>query len=734
MTHSVQPAANIETPDRTVDSMEHDGFDHGREEACGSADVAPEQAQLLPNDFPLRSDLVLHDQETERYQVLEDLSKNAFYRLGRNESCFVSHLMKSGDAEAAFQSVSTGPTDERETMSRKQANRLCSWLLITGLTELKYEGKLASPPAKKSILVTPFFAKLPLLNPDKLLTRLAPKINWAVSWHASLVGLCIALFAVLLTTGRWSEFYASYDNLFTSWRWISLLAIWCGLKVLHELFHAATCKRYGGTVPVAGVAFILLMPIAFVDVTSCWRFPARWQRLHVTLAGVIGELFIAGVALIAWNLTSSLVWQQVAADVVLLASVSSLVFNLNPLLKFDGYYALSDATGVDNLYDYGHRYSRYWVDRYLLGLREKQPDMPRGHGNWVKTFGLMAAVWRVLTLIALTCAAATIFHGAGVAIATAGAIVFFVRPLVNQLVRIWKMWREDKLLVGRFAVRMGLIAGVLTALLFGLPTELRRTVPAIVEYDPPAVVRAPIEGFIESVLVNDGELVEAGQLLLTMRNDNLAIQLSAARKELVQIEQEVRAAQWNRDSTLFGDAQSRQIAVRQLVDELVRRAKELEVRAPTAGRVVSRNLQTLQGTYIREGVELAAVGNEFKKRVKISLGFHESSQMDRWQAELVRISLTGQPSILRKVDLIESRASNAPPDPALCAPSGGSLPVLQNEQGEYVLSEPRLNAFVSLDESTSSSVRCGQRCWVRLGCHNQSIGSWLISCIEIGCL
>ena len=161
----------------------------------------------------------------------------------------------------------------------------------------------------------------------------------------------------------------------------------------------------------AGIALFAFMPVAYVDVSSCWRFASRWQRIHVTLAGVASELTLAGCAMILWGYTESLVVRQMMADIILLVFVSSLLFNLNPLLKFDGYFLLSDFSRVPNLYQVGQQYARYFGMRYFLGVVQETPSADGTSAIWVRAYGLLAAVWRFITVMGILGGVAVLLEG-----------------------------------------------------------------------------------------------------------------------------------------------------------------------------------------------------------------------------------------------------------------------------------------------------------------------------------
>ncbi|MCA9232968.1 MAG: biotin/lipoyl-binding protein [Planctomycetales bacterium] len=678
----------------------------------------PADALALPERFPLRDGLILHPRNhTDAHVVLEDTENSKFFRIGKAESSFVERLLETGSASTAYQSCQ----QKHAEFSAVKAERFCKWLLQMGLVASNNGPKPAKSPFQNP-LITFFFWKVPLCNPDQWLIGLNQRCGWLFGPLAMLISPMVLLVGIIATTGRWSEFLSGYENLQSSWRWIWIAFSWIVLKLLHEIAHGATCRRYGGEVKEAGMAMILLMPIAFVNVNSSWRFPSRWHRLHVTLAGVTIELLVAGVALLAWNQLQSMPLKQAAADVVLMASISSLLFNLNPLLKFDGYFALADLTGVDNLSNHGQLYARYFGGRYLLGLDMRPPQLPGKRPWWIKCYGCSAAVYRVFTVTGLLAAAAAIFHGAGLVIAAAGAVAFVLKPLMVLVRYLAGVWREGELSLIRLALRTSLLSLLLIGPLWLIPGSGSWTSPGIVQYSPPAVLRARSAGFVEQVHVVDGQFVSAGAAIVTLRNDELHLELLRQTKEIALVDQEILSAQWLGKSTELADAITRKNALQEQLEQLQDEVDHLTLRASVDGRVISRRLDLIRETYVDAGEELAVIGNEDSKRVKVSISQTEARDAEFWQGKPLRIIVNGHAALASRLTRLETRADTTPPDDSLLAIHGGSLASLLESEDRLVLCEPRVNGIIELTPAQSRQLRCGQRAFVHIESAKQSIG------------
>ena len=686
-------------------------------------------AAELPSRLVLRDGLELYEYEgwtaSSDYFVLEDSQQGKFYRVGAREAAFVKQLQRDPSLQKALDSQAPGLA-----LTQPQVLQLCQWLQKASLLD---GGDRESPlPVKQGgLLSSLFFLRIPVCNPDTWLRKLCSAAGFLCSWQASLVGMLLVVLGAGIAFTHWSEFLESYQNLFTAWRGWWIVAVWIALKIVHEAAHGMTCRYYGGKVPEAGLAMILFMPLAYVDVSSSWRLGSRWRRLHVTLAGVFIELAIAGLAMLVWLVSDSLAVRQAMADLVLAASFTSLLFNLNPLLKFDGYFALADLSGIDNLYQYGQSYARYFGSRYLLGLHPKMPDLPSRYRNFIKLYGLAAAVWRFVTVTGLLTGAAVLFAGAGIVLAIAGAFSFVVIPALRVIAALREQSLTSVLSWPRMALRLGLLASCTVIMLFLVPAEWQRTCPGIIEYDPPAVVRAPADGFIDEIYVHDGDAVVEGQPILRMRNDDLRVEIQDLSTRLRQEELRLKSARWKNDSSKLQEASTNIESLQQQLEKVESDFEQLVIRAPHNGKVAVRRMATLLGRYLQRGEEIGAVGNESSKRVRISVGEWQASHSEEWIGEPVQIAVPGATSWTSSVTRMDSRATEKLPHISLTAAGGGGLAVKEPEEDkangadEPVLVEPRVNVYVSLNRERSLQLHCGQRCAARLACTGQSLGGQL---------
>ena len=241
----------------------------------------------------------------------------------------------------------------------------------------------------------------------------------------------------------------------------------------------------------AGLVLILFAPAAYVDVTSCWRFPSKWQRILVAAAGMYAELVIAGVAAIVWRQCDSAVIQHTLFNIILMASVSTLVFNANPLMRFDGYYLLADLLEIPNLSAEGTAAVQRMAKRLFWGISDASRVQVGWRGAVIRIYGVSAACWRVVVSASLITASVWLWHGAGVLLGVLGITAWFGLPLLNLVASVI----DNTLKRHRCYCASG-VAVVLTCLLLGLfvwmPWPGTIAAPAIVEYTDLSIVRCGV--------------------------------------------------------------------------------------------------------------------------------------------------------------------------------------------------------------------------------------------------
>jgi putative peptide zinc metalloprotease protein len=691
-------------------------------------------AAAAPVAPKLRADLRFHARPgDDPHVVVEDQERGRFYRVGPAEYILLCEFDGRTPINVALERARQIQPDI--VLSLPQAAELAGWLVATQLAsrpdaddsrqlmQLVQKEGAAGARAWTSL----FYLRVPLLAPDRLLSALVPVIGWLFSPLATLLAIAMAAWSLLPLVARWREVIGDLEDLYTPHRQLTLLIVWIVLKVLHELGHGIACKLYGGHVREAGVTFILFAPTAYIDVTSAWRFASPWRRIHVSAAGMYVEVLFAALAALIWQSTSSEVLRQLAADVILAGTISTVLFNLNPLMRFDGYYILSDLLGLQNLYESGRSYVRYWAKRYLLGMAVAAPLLRPKRASFVRVFGFASLIWYSVVTAGALAGLAVVFHGAGLVLAMVGAAWWYVVPAVRLVKWLFLGPAADRPNPVRaaFALTSGL--ALVIVILTCAPVSLPATAPAIVEYAPPTVLRTRTPGFVEEIHVTEGQEVSAGQLLFVLRNDELRVELAGLESQLARTE--IRAAalrqrlpQSPQDRVAYQALITDIAALSKRVDETRRRNADLEIRATQSGRLVRRRLERLQGEYLHVGDEVVCIGSEDRKQLFVSLA-QDDVELIAGDAQ-VTAYVPGVGSWPAALDRLDPRATVEPEHEALCAPYGGEI-AAERSSGEWRFAAPRFTGAISLDSEEALKLRVGQRGTVSFGHNNESVGTMI---------
>lgn len=684
----------------------------------------------------LRDDLVFSPDRSdgEPGYLIDDPIRSKFFRVGRPEFLVMSML----DGQTPLSEV-VGTTARQlgpSALDEQQALQLVDWMASSGLlADAEIDTEEDSEPRSESVskrLQRLLAVKLPLINPDSLLNHWSPWCQWLLGPHVFAVWCATLAIALCVLAINWQRFMASTAVILQPGTWFLLVPAWLVLKLCHEFFHALACKKYGGRVTRAGIMLLLLAPVAFVDVTSAWRFRDRRSRVITAAAGMYLELFVASLALILWSMLESGPIERLAYAIALMASVHTIMINGNPLLRFDGYFILSDLLDVPNLYARGQAYLAYVVQRYLLAADVSPPRLPQRRARFVKIYAVAAIAWRLVLYGALTLTLVATLGGFGAFIAAGVIALGLVLPTVDSLVRWWRagIFRLTRRSMSRLA-----IAGTMAATLgvLGL-MPARFEAAGVVEYAPLVTIRAGATGFVRGVSVTSGQTVKQGDVIAVLENDELKTELDEVRLALEQSTLRSRAYNRRQEMAKFQAEMAQVEALTSKQHELQARVDSLTVRAPITGQVEGRELPRLTGQFLDSGTELAIVSGARTKELLLAVDEEDLKAFQNQLGRPVRVSVVGVGDLAAacRLDRVEPRAAGRLPHPALSTQCGGPIPVklVQKADGTQVAETlaPVFSAAVSIPAADAANLRAGQEVRVSFRSREQNLVSrWAVA-------
>ncbi len=522
------------------------------------------------------------------------------------------------------------------------------------------------------------FFQVPLVQPDRFLRATLPSIEWifsrSMAWIIGLIGLV----GLYLTSRQWDTFTATMLQFFTPRGFALYVLCLVVVKVCHELGHAYTATRYGCRVSTMGVALVLLVPMLYSDTSDAWKLPSRRQRAAIGAAGMAVECSLAAMALFAWNFLDDGVARSLACIMATTSLALGLAINLNPFMRFDGYYVLSDFLGTPNLHDRAFAFGQWQLRRLLFGLELPMPEaVSDGRRRFLVAFAWATWAYRFLLFLGIALIVYHFFFKLLGLILFAVEIGWFILlPIMRELKAWWRLRgaiQEER--------RVWMSAGALVALAAGLfvPWSDRINLPAVLESTPHATIYAPVPGRIVALEVNEGRQVEKGDRLVMLESPVLEKDVALTRKR-IEIEQLKSRRQFvNQDELAKHQVTIEALKARlSQLEGLVQQQENLSLAAPIAGVVTDRAEALHVGRWINKELPLAyvidPVGEELHALAsETDVGSLRSGQSARFIPEGAE-----RPSVKAQIVEIRDIDESSFTVPYLASLYGGEVPVRED--------------------------------------------------------
>ncbi len=637
-------------------------------------------AQLKPR---LRSHVRIHRHHFrgQLWYVLEDRASGRFHRFSPPAYLVISLMDGKRTVEELWDIACSRLADD--VLTQDEAIRLLAQLHMADVLhtdvppDVEEMSERASKTRRRKFVarfMNPLAIRVPILDPDEFLAATMALTRPLFSWFGALLFLGVVGYGLVLAAMHWPELTADITDRVLSAKSLMLILItYPFVKALHELGHGYAVKRWGGEVHEMGVMFLVFMPVPYVDASAASAFREKWRRALVGAAGIIVELFLAALALMVWlNVESGMV-RAYAFNVMLIGSVSTLFFNGNPLLRFDGYYVLSDLLEIPNLGNRANRYIGHLVKRYLFGVRDSvSPATAPGEPGWLLSYGLAAFCYRIFIVTAIVLFVATQFSVIGVIMAIWAAIMMVVVPVAKQL---WFLLTSPVLRRqrGRAFGVCALVLVSLAGVLLLVPVPYATVAEGVVWPPSEAAVYAGTEGTVVEVLKRPNSRVAKGDPLIVLEDPFLDAQVR-------ELEAAVRELGLRHAAALVMDAAEGKILREQLARaeaELAlkqKRQSDLIVRSARDGDFILPRAPDLLGRFVKKGEALGYVVTLEEPVVRVIVP-EESADLVRQRTYGIEIRLVNAmkeifPAVIeRELPTITNRL----PSPALSTMGGGAF-------------------------------------------------------------
>lgn len=669
-----------------------------------------------------------HVYRSQVWYVVQDQSGGRYHRLSPEAYALVKGMDGAKSVQMLWEQANTG--GEGDACTQNEVVDLLVQMHAADLLQVdsvpdsaalfqRYKKKRIA--TLKQWFLNPMSLKLPLVDPNKFLSGWAPNLAWLFSSIGALLWLIVVLPALFLAGQYWSELTNNLsDNVLSSSNLMVMVLVFPIVKLLHELGHGFATKVWGGAVHEMGLMFLVFAPVPYVDATSSAAFLSKYKRAVVAAAGMLVELFLAALALYVWLLVEPGIVRAIAFNVMVVAGISSLAVNGNPLLRYDGYYILSDLIEIPNLAQRGQKYLVYLWDRHVFGVHDLPlPHETKSERLWLFAYTPLAWMYRTFVTVSIILLIGGKFFIFGVILAVWGGFKLVAMPL----------WAAYKHVTGSPNLRRRRKAALLISvsilvslwlLGFVLPLPLYTKAEGVVWLPEQAILRAGGNGFFRRWLAAPGLRVIKSTPLYELEDDLLFTELSVTAAKVKETEAKYNAEQ-------FSDPTKAVILFRQLQGEqeqqaqLEKRAANLIGYANTEGVFVVAQPQDMSGKYFKKG---DLIGHVLERDALLARVVVPQDDIDLVRSRLVSIELRLSNWIAQShyVNLARESAGgiNELPSAALSLSGGGSTVTAPNDPDGLKTVERIFIVDLALP-TTVSTVTFGERVYVRFDHGNEPI-------------
>ena len=595
------------------------------------------------------------------------------------------------------------------------------------------------------------------IDPDWILNKLNPWFGWLYSPPALMVAVVYIFTALMLVLVNFETFRSKlpeFHQFFASGNWFYLAAALGITKVIHEFGHGLSCKYYGGECHEMGFMLLVFTPCLYCDVSDSWMLPSKWKRMMIGAGGMYIELIIASTATFLWWNSHEGLFNQMCLNVMFVSSVSTLLFNANPLMRFDGYYILSDMLEIPNLRTKSSTSLSRLAKKWCLGVKlQDDPFLPKRHQGlfalysvastiymWVLMISIFMFVWNAMKPYRM--------EAIGRMLALFGIYGLIVRPITGIYKFLKVPGRRDEVKSLNITVTAGVVAAIAAAICF-IPLPQRVWCPAELRPRGEETVYVTVDGRLEEILVEANDRVAEGDELARFSNVDLELQIaelegqeSGYRARLASLERERFT-----DSAAGMEIRTVEESLKSVEEQLVKKRQyqsELVLKAPRSGLVLpsetvdekpdpSGRLPGWSGSALAkknigatfaEGTVLCMVGDpdhfeavmivDQSEVEFVQIGQRVDLKLDAFPFETFRGAVN---------EIAETHIEVG--SERLSVKAGGSVPTTTDEMGREVPISTSYEVLMQVDDAENVFTP-GMRGNARVEVGNRTVGQWLL--------
>jgi len=596
-------------------------------------------------------------------EELWQLTENKFGDDAPTQDEVIELLSRLHEADLLQTEVSP---DVQELLSRYQKQRINDW---------------------KQRFANPLTLRFAIFDPTPFLNRTLKYVEPVFTSTGFLIWLATVLSAVVLALLHWPELTAaSIDEIVTPGNLVLVWFCYPLVKLLHELGHAYTARRWGCEVHELGLMFLVLIPLPYVDASSSAALADKRGRMLIAGMGIMTELFIASLALFIWLLVESGAVHTLAYSIMMISGISTLLFNGNPLLRFDGYFVLADALEIPNLSSRSQSYLGYLVERYVFKIDGlKSPAMSHDERFWLVAYGVSAFVFRYIVMVGIILYIADKFFVFGLLLAIWAVVAHGLMPLGRRLSYLLASPRLARQRSRALGVSLTTVFAF-AILLFAVPAPLATLTEGVVWTPDESEVRAKADAFVTVLVADPDSPVTAGEVLLITEDPELAANVAILGADLREATVRYNSLRMI-DEIEAGNIQEEIKSIKANLSRARERLAGLTIYSPSDGMFLIDRPQDVEGRYLKQGDVVGYVADMSSATVRVAVT-QEDIGLIRSRTRRVSLRFADDPhtevpaTVRREVPA----ASDRLPSAVLGAAGGGQIAIdAQDEKGTQTI-------------------------------------------------
>lgn len=671
-----------------------------------------------------------HDYRGLIWYLLEDTTSGRNHRFNPAAYQFIGQLDGSRSVQDIFiqlgkqlEDYAPGQEDIIQLMGQLYAADLIQTDTLIDTEEL-FDRQAQHKSSKiKQRFSNPVAQKVPLWDPESFLSKHINKVRWLFSTWVALVWILLIGYSLLQAVIHWPQISHHFSvNALSPYNLLLVFLLYPPIKFLHELGHAFSAKLEGGEVHEMGINFLMFMPIPYVNVSTATHFRNKFKRILVSAAGILVESFLAALGLLLFLATEPGLIQEIGFNIFMIGGVSSLFFNGNPLLKYDGYYILADAVAIPNLYQRSAHYWRYWFQRYLFGIREaSSPANAPGETFWFITYSILSLLYRLAVLWFIFVVVTEKFFILGIVLAFWLLSLQIFLPVYKALQFIVSSpdlrHKRQRALVASTA-----LVSILVAVVGFMPVPSYTIAEGVVWQPEEALIKAEQDGFAGALQVENNQLIKAGTLVIRLHDTFLETEAKIARAKVRELRSQYRAKRVT-NFIEAGIIKEAVIVAESELNHIIEKINSMAVTTNRSGRILLPDADDLPGRFVRQGELLGYILSGEPPTIRMAVSQDNIGQL-RQNIKNITIRLASNPHSEYSASIIRQapEATNQLPSAALTTRGGGKFIINPESENNFLVQERVFLVDLGFDPQ-QHNIQLGTRAHIRIDHGGETIAS-----------